>query len=175
MKLYIEQMQKRILLGDLKDRPEAPQVQHKTADVGVWEGCTRRSGKRKAGDEDLRLAAKPANLQPKAFKRLNAKRKMEHRTHMPLLSRESRDQIPEDGMDEMMAEMLIIPSTCPCNRVSMRLGSSADFAAIRNLYDHQDHVTKVVAQKLVDGGMQKFRARNSFAHKQGCQVQHFVE
>ena len=39
----------------------------------------------------------------------------------------------------------------------------------------QDNVMKVLAQRVVDGGLQKARAQKSFAHDKGGQVQYLVE
>ena len=56
-----------------------------------------------------------------------------------------------------------------------RLGSHAEFSSVRNLYNSQDKVTKVLAHRLVDGGSQKMRARKSFANEKGSQTQYLVE
>ena len=56
-----------------------------------------------------------------------------------------------------------------------RLGSHAGFTAVRNLYNSQDRVTKVLGRRLVDGGTQKHRARKSLAYEEGCQIQYQVE
>ena len=48
-------------------------------------------------------------------------------------------------------------------------------SSVRNLYDQQDKVMKVLAHRIVDGSLQKARAQKSFANDQGVQIQYPVE
>ena len=63
-----------------------------------------------------------------------------------------------------MQDTLNLPMQLSIHEVR-RLGSNAGFAASRNLCDHQDHVKKVLAHRLVDGALQKLKIRKSF----GCE------
>ncbi len=51
----------------------------------------------------------------------------------------------------------------------------ADFATTRSLYNKQDLVTRLLAHRVIDGGLRQVRARRSFAHEKDCQVQFLVQ
>ena len=57
----------------------------------------------------------------------------------------------------------------------LRAKINAGFVAVRNLHDQQDKVMKILARRVVDGGLQRARAQKSFAHEKGGQVQYLVE
>ena len=82
---------------------------------------------------------------------------------MPLLSRESRDAVADDDVRKMEGDTEEHLNACNVARQAStsdihKLGANAGFAAVRNLYDQQDKVMKVLAHRVVDRGLQRARA-----------------
>ena len=101
---------------------------------------------------------------------------------MPL-SRESRDAVADDDVRKVEGDPKEHLNACNVARQAStsdthKLGTNAGFISVRNLYDQQGKVMivmKVLAHRVVDGGLQKARAQKSFAHEKGGQVQYLVE
>ena len=96
---------------------------------------------------------------------------------MPLLSRESSDIAASTHMQWGWLEPQV--STYQ-NEIGVCIGNSkickmADYETIRSVYNEQDSITRILAHRVVDGGLQQERAKKSFAHGEGCQVQFLVE
>ena len=100
------------------------------------------------------------------------------------MSRESRDAVADDDVRKVDGDPKEHLNACNVARQAStsdihKLGANAafkpGFTAVRNLYDQQDKVMKVLAHRDVDGGLQKARAQKSFAHEKGGQGQYLVE
>ncbi len=148
--------------------------------TGIWSGRTRTSIKRKVSDTNLQAAVtqglQHCNTKPGA-PRPRRRRRRSNKAHMPLLSRESSDIAASTHMQWGWLEPQV--STYQ-NEIGVCIGNSkickmADYETIRSLYNEQDSITRILAHRVVDGGLQQVRARKSFAHEKGCQVQFLVE
>ena len=65
------------------------------------------------------------------------------------------------------------------NEIVVCIGNSkiwtmADYETIRSLCNEQDSFIRILAHRVLAGGLQQVRARKSFAHEKGCQVQFLV-
>ncbi len=148
--------------------------------TGIWSGRTRTSIKRKVSDTNLQAAVaqglQHCNTKPGA-PRPRRRRRRSNKAHMPLLSRESSDTAASTHMQWGWLEPQV--STYQ-NEIGVCIGNSkickmADYETIRSLYNEQDSIIRILAHRVVDGGLQQVRARKSFAHEKGCQVQFLVE
>ena len=128
----------------------------------------------------LQTCTRP-EVAPSTLKPSSTRRRRKRKAHLPLLSRESRDAVADDDVVRKMEgdpeEHL---NACNVARQAStsdiyKLGANAGFAAVRNLYDQQDKVMKVLAYRVVDGGLQRARAQKSFGDEKGGQVQYLVE
>ena len=55
--------------------------------------------------------------------------------------------------------------------LTQKMGADAGFTVVTNQYDEQDRVMKILAYRVMDGGLQKARAQRSFANEKGGLVQ----
>ena len=147
--------------------------------TNMWTGRTRSSRKRVPGG-DLEPVTGPAEVAPNALKPSSTRRKRKRKAHLPLLSRESRDAVADHDVKKLEGDTEEHLNACNVARqastsATHKLRANAGFAAVRNLYDQQDKVMKILAHRVVDGGLQRARAQKSFAHEKGGQVQYLVE
>ncbi len=163
-------------------KPAAAQVACPTS-TGIWSGRTRTSVKRKVSDTNLQVASaqglQHCTTKPDAT-RPRRRRRRRNKAHLPLLSRESADIAACTHSTHMQWGWLEPQVSTYHNEIGVCIGNSkickvADFETIRNLYNDQDSITSILAHRLVDGGLQQVRARKSFAHEKGCQVQFLVQ
>ena len=148
-------------------------------ETNMWTGRTRSSRKRVPGG-DLKPATRHAKVATSALKPPSTRRKRNRKAHLPLLSRELRDAVANDGV--RMVEREPEDHLNACNAVrqasasdTQKLDANAGFAAVRNLYDQQDKVMKVLAHGVVNGGSQRAQAQEGFAHEKRDQAQCLVE
>ena len=87
---------------------------------------------------------------------------------MPLLSRESTD------VGCLEPEVSTYENEIGVCTDMYKIRKLADYESVRRLYDEQDVVVKVLAHRIVDGGVLRARARRSFAHEKGGRV-HFLK
>ena len=101
-------------------------------------------------DGDLRPATRPAEDAPDTSTPPSTRRKRKRTAHLPLLSRESRDTFAD--ADVNMVEGVLEDHRNASNAVrqastsdTKKLGANAGFTEVRNLYDQQDKVMKLLA------------------------------
>ena len=125
----------------------------------MWTGRTRSSRKHVPGG-DLKPATRPAEGAPNALQPSSTRRKRKRKAHLPLLSRESRDAVADHDIKKVEGDTEEHLNACNVARqastsATHKLRANAGFAAVRNLYDQQDKVMKILAHRVVDGGLQK--------------------
>ena len=118
-------------------------------ETNMWTGPTRSSRKRVPGG-DLKPATRHTEVATSALKPPSTRRKRKREAHLPLLSRESRDAVADDGVRKVERDPEDHLNACNAVRQtsasdSQKLGVNAGFTEVRNLYDQQDKVMKVVA------------------------------
>ena len=167
----------------VESMPSAPQMAAINK-ASIWAGRTRNTLKRQRDEVDMQAASDTeAAAMPKpniARTQQSARGRRRRKTFLPLLSRESRDAVASKQISWGWQEPYCTENgneTGVCLGISKirKLGPAAGYELIRSLYNEQDAIEQILAHRLVDGGAQRARARQSFAFERGCQVQYLVK